>query len=83
MRRSEAHLQFVVLGPLVVHRDGAALHIAARRQRALLLLLLLNVGRVVPAERLIDQLWDGSPPPAGRRDAALVRLEPAPGLGRP
>lgn len=63
MRRSEAHLQFVVLGPLVVHRDGAALHIAARRQRALLLLLLLNVGRVVPAERLIDQLWDGSPPP--------------------
>jgi DNA-binding SARP family transcriptional activator len=63
MGQSQAQLEFVVLGPLAVYRDGAALHIATRRQRALLMLLLLNVGRPVPADRLIDQLWDGSPPP--------------------
>ncbi len=63
MAGSEADLHFVVLGPLAVHRSGEALHVASRRQRALMSLLLLNVGRPVPAERLIDQLWDGSPPP--------------------
>ncbi|HYO39587.1 MAG TPA: BTAD domain-containing putative transcriptional regulator [Nocardioidaceae bacterium] len=54
---------FCILGPLRVYRDGVEVRVAARRQRALLQLLLLNVGRVVPAERLIDQLWDGAPPP--------------------
>jgi DNA-binding SARP family transcriptional activator len=54
---------FHVLGPLRVVVDGAEVAIATRRQRALLVLLLTNVGRVVPAERLIDQLWDGEPPP--------------------
>ena len=52
-------------GPLRVVVDGAEVPIATRRQRALLVLLLMNVGRVVPAERLIDQLWDGDPPPQG------------------
>ena len=56
-------VDFRILGPLVVTLDGSPVNIATRRQRALLVLLLLNVGRVVPAERLIEQLWDGSPPP--------------------
>jgi DNA-binding SARP family transcriptional activator/DNA polymerase III delta prime subunit len=55
--------EFCILGPLRVYLDGVEVRIAARRQRALLQLLLLNVGRVVPSERLIDQLWDGVPPP--------------------
>ncbi|HLL63759.1 MAG TPA: BTAD domain-containing putative transcriptional regulator, partial [Propionibacteriaceae bacterium] len=54
---------FHVLGPLRVVVDGTEVAIATRRQRALLVLLLMSVGRVVPAERLIDQLWDGEPPP--------------------
>ena len=58
-------IEFHVLGPLRVVVDGAEVSIAARRQRALLVLLALNAGRVVPAERLIDQLWDGAPPPQG------------------
>ena len=56
-------LDFRILGPVVVTVNGSPVDIATRRQRALLVLLLLNVGRVVPAERLIEQLWDGSPPP--------------------
>ena len=63
MVRSGGALRFRVLGPLEVRLDGEELPIATRRQRALLVLLLLNVGRVVPAERLVDQLWDGAPPP--------------------
>lgn len=58
-------VDFHVLGPLRVVIDGVEVAIATRRQRALLVLLLLSVGRVVPTERLIDQLWDGSPPPQG------------------
>jgi len=54
-----------ILGLLDVRVDGKSVEIATRRQRALLVLLLLNVGRVVSAERLIDQLWDGAPPPQG------------------
>ncbi len=48
---------FSILGPLRVVLDGAEVHIATRRQRALLVLLLMNVGKVVSADRLIDQLW--------------------------
>ncbi|WP_412538445.1 BTAD domain-containing putative transcriptional regulator [Longispora sp. K20-0274] len=33
-----------------------------RRERALAGLLLLEVGRVVPVDRLLDLLWDGAPP---------------------
>ncbi|WP_392545292.1 BTAD domain-containing putative transcriptional regulator [Oryzobacter telluris] len=56
-------LDFRILGPVVVTVNQSPVTIATRRQRALLVLLLLKVGRVVPAERLIDQLWDGAPPP--------------------
>ena len=54
-----------ILGLLDLRVDGESVEIATRRQRALLVLLLLNVGRVVSTERLIDQLWDGTPPPQG------------------
>ncbi|HEY0643980.1 MAG TPA: BTAD domain-containing putative transcriptional regulator, partial [Nocardioides sp.] len=54
-----------ILGLLDLRVDGQSVQIATRRQRALLVLLLLNVGRVVSTERLIDQLWDGEPPPQG------------------
>ncbi len=58
-------LDFQMLGPLRVLVDGQEVPIATRRQRALLVLLLMSVGRVVPTERLIEQLWDGEPPPQG------------------
>ena len=62
---SPTTLAFEILGPLGVFVGGDEVVIATRRQRALLMLLLLNVGRVVSSDRLIDQLWDGSPPPQG------------------
>ena len=61
----DVRADFRILGPLRVVLDGAELSIATPRQRALLVLLLMSVGRVVPTERLIDQLWDGEAPPQG------------------
>ena len=61
----DVRADFRILGPLRVVLDGVEVPIATRKQRALLVLLLMSVGRVVPTERLIDQLWDGEPPPQG------------------
>jgi DNA-binding SARP family transcriptional activator len=55
-------MQYAVLGPLEVTDDGRTIPIGGGKPRALLALLLLNDGRVVPAERLIDELWGDEPP---------------------
>jgi DNA-binding SARP family transcriptional activator len=47
---------------LEVHERGRAIAIGAGKRRALLGLLLLHVNEAVPAERLIDELWDERPP---------------------
>ena len=42
--------------------NGRPLLLGGSKQRALLALLLLHPNRVVSRDRLIDELWDGSPP---------------------
>ena len=59
-------LQFRILGPLEVWRDGVVVDLGPRKQRAVLALLLLNANRVVPTERLIDELWGDTPPETAR-----------------
>src|SRR5919204_376836 len=59
-------LQFSILGPLEVWRDGAVVDLGARKRRAVLALLLLNANRVVPTQRLIDELWGDTPPETAR-----------------
>jgi predicted ATPase/DNA-binding SARP family transcriptional activator len=58
---SESGVVFRVLGPVEALRDGSALPIGGPRQRALLALLLLESGRSVTTDRLIDELWAGEP----------------------
>jgi DNA-binding SARP family transcriptional activator len=55
-------MEFRILGPLEVADGDRLAPLASAKERALLALLLLEPNRVVPAERLIDQLWDGRPP---------------------
>jgi DNA-binding SARP family transcriptional activator len=64
-----ADMEFLVLGPLEVIDDGRPLQLGSRKQRALLALLLLHAGEIVPRERLIEELWHGKPPPTA--DATL------------
>jgi DNA-binding SARP family transcriptional activator len=58
-------MQFGILGPLEA-RDagGRRIDVGAPRQRAVLAVLLLHLGEVVSIDRLIDQLWGETPPPA-------------------
>ena len=57
-----ARVEFRLLGPLEVERDGRVLAVGGRRQRALLQLLLLHPNTVVLRDRLIDALWGENPP---------------------
>ena len=69
-------VQFRILGPLEVERDGRSIVFGGSQQRALLALLLLHAGRPVSADRLVEELW-GEPTPARavkRLQVAITRL---------
>jgi DNA-binding SARP family transcriptional activator len=59
-------VDFRILGPLDVRQGGTALKLGGPRQRAVLALLLLDRGRVVSGDRLIDQLWGEDVPHTAR-----------------
>ena len=54
-------MEFRILGPLEI-RDGRE-HVPLRgpKQRGLLAVLLLNANRLVPLDRLVDELWEDPP----------------------
>jgi DNA-binding SARP family transcriptional activator len=60
-------VEFRLLGPLEVWHEGRPLHIGGAKERALLVLLLLNAGEPASVDRLIDELWGASPPPTARK----------------
>uniref|UniRef100_UPI000AE51DB0 AfsR/SARP family transcriptional regulator n=1 Tax=Streptomyces atriruber TaxID=545121 RepID=UPI000AE51DB0 len=76
-------MQFGVLGPLAV-RDGAGepVKVPEAKVRALLADLLVHEGRLVSADRLIDDLWGDAPPgnPANALQSKVSQLRRA--LGR-
>jgi DNA-binding SARP family transcriptional activator len=54
---------FLILGPLEVRDDaGMPLPLGGQKQRAVLALLLLRAGHVVPTEYIVDALWGEHPP---------------------
>src|SRR5947209_14274085 len=55
-------MDFRILGPLEADDGAAALALGPPRQRALLARLLLEAGRTVPLDRLLDDLWGDDPP---------------------
>jgi predicted ATPase/DNA-binding SARP family transcriptional activator len=50
-------LTVMVLGPLEVRRDGRPLPVPSGKTTEVLVRLALDAGQLVPAERLIDDLW--------------------------
>jgi DNA-binding SARP family transcriptional activator len=70
-------MEFGVLGPVEVWADGRPVDAGHARQRAVLAVLLLDLGRAVPLEVLIDRVW-GEDPPRSVRNAAygyMTRLK--------
>ncbi len=59
-------MEFRILGPLEVLDGGREVPLGGSKQRALLAFLLLHANRVVPRDRLIDELWDTAPPETAR-----------------
>jgi DNA-binding SARP family transcriptional activator len=55
-------IEFRILGPLEVTRDGTPVVLGGPKQRALLAYLLLRRGEVVSTDRLVDELWGEHPP---------------------
>ncbi len=66
-------MEFRILGPLEVWREGRPVHIGGAKERALLAFLLLHAGEPVSVDRLIDELW-GDSPPATARKSVQVRV---------
>ena len=54
---------FGILGPLTAAADGGQRpELGGHKQRELLAFLLINLNRCIPAGRIADALWRGSPP---------------------
>jgi DNA-binding SARP family transcriptional activator len=55
-------LEFRILGPVEVCAEGEPLDLGGRKPRALLALLVLDAGRAVSTDRIIEALWGERPP---------------------
>ena len=55
-------VQYRILGPLMVDDGGVSLPLGGPKQRLVFALLLLEPDRVVHLDRLIDGVWEDSPP---------------------
>ena len=56
-----------LLGPVQVIRAGREIGLGGPRPRAVLALLVVEAGRVVPAGRLVEEVWRGGPPPGAAK----------------
>jgi basic membrane lipoprotein Med (substrate-binding protein (PBP1-ABC) superfamily)/DNA-binding SARP family transcriptional activator len=65
-------MEFRILGPLEALSDGEAVDLGPRKQRAVLALLLLHVGRVVSTDQILEELWGDDA--AGREKALWVHI---------
>jgi DNA-binding SARP family transcriptional activator len=62
----DVQLVFRILGPLEVTLDERVVSPGGRRERAILAILLLNIGEVVSVERLIDGVWGEARPSSAK-----------------
>jgi DNA-binding SARP family transcriptional activator len=74
-------MEFRILGPLEVRRDGQPVPVAGAKERAVLAILLLRANEPVTLDRLVDELWPEAPPPTARKSvqvrvASLRRVLP-------
>ena len=54
-------MEFQVLGPLEVHREGGLVALGPAKQRAVLAILLVRANELVSSDRLIEELWPEPP----------------------
>ncbi|MEO3813239.1 BTAD domain-containing putative transcriptional regulator [Sphaerisporangium sp. B11E5] len=59
-------MELRLLGPVEVWSGGRQVPLGGGKPRALLAALLLDAGRVVTVERLMEAIWQDDPPPTAR-----------------
>ena len=64
-------MDVLLLGPIEARLDDRPISLGARKQRAVLAMLALEVGHTVSADRLAEGLWGEQPPPSAPK---LVQL---------
>jgi DNA-binding SARP family transcriptional activator len=64
-------MEFRVLGPIELWSAGQERDLGPTRVRGVLAVLLLTPRTIVPAEALIDRLWDTRPPPKARESLSV------------
>jgi DNA-binding winged helix-turn-helix (wHTH) protein len=69
----KAEMEFGILGPLEVRNGSAVVRVPGAKERALLADLVVNAGRVVSADRLVEDLW-GEHPPGNPADTLQGRV---------
>src|SRR3954454_22758200 len=67
-------LEFLLLGPLDVRRDGKPVAIPRGKTAELLVHLALAAGTPVRADRLLDDLWAGMPTNRNTLQQKVARL---------
>ncbi|HZO62961.1 MAG TPA: BTAD domain-containing putative transcriptional regulator, partial [Gaiellaceae bacterium] len=77
-------MEFAILGPIELRRDGRPLELGGPKQRSLLACLLLHANEVVPRDILIETLWGDAPPAGASRslDSHVSRLRSLVGAER-
>ena len=70
-------MEFRLLGPLELIRDGVAVPLAGEKQRALLALLLVHANEPVSRDTLLEELWGGRPDATHSLEIQVSRLRKA------
>ena len=76
-------MEFGILGPLEVRDSSGLVRVPGVKERALLVDLVVHAGRVVSADRLVEDLWGDEPPghPANTLQGRVSALRRALGPG--
>ena len=64
-------MEFRVLGPMELWLAGRRRDLGPARERGVLAILLLTPGTIVPAETMIERLWDAQPPAKARESLSV------------
>jgi DNA-binding SARP family transcriptional activator len=64
-------MEFRILGPLEVIGDDGRITLPPGHRRTLLIDMLLHAGEELAVERLVEDIWEGTPPPTA---AKIVQL---------
>src|SRR5262245_38888320 len=68
----EVRVEYRLLGPVEVYDGTRSVPLGGPRRRTVLALLALNVGQPLPIPRLIDAVWEGSPPATARQQILIA-----------